>query len=89
MSSDPTTQWVSVGVVLDGDPIDLDGVNPWTTSWTPRNETALVRHPSYPTQVHDVGVYTIEHEGRTITFAAGELSNQVWGFYLPSKPDTP
>ena len=42
-----------------------------------------MRHPSYPTQLHDMPMYLIAAEGRYITFAAGELSNTVWGFYLP------
>jgi hypothetical protein len=81
---DPTANWIPVGIVLDGDAIDLDGVNPWQHSWESLGEVAAVRHPAYPTQVHDVSVYTIEHEGRSIRFAAGELSNNVWGFYRPA-----
>lgn len=83
MPADPTDDWTAVGIVFDGDPIDLDGVNPWQYAWRSTGEVALVRHPAYPTQVHDVSVYEIEADGRTVRFAAGELSNTVWGFYRP------
>ncbi|MBX9470387.1 hypothetical protein [Microcella sp.] len=81
VSRDPTADWVPVGIVFDGDAIDLDGVNPWEQSWQATGEIALVRHPAYPTQVHDVSVYVMQAAGRSIRFAAGELSNNVWGFY--------
>lgn len=42
-----------------------------------------VRHPYYPTQEHRMPVYSITQGDRTTTFAAGELSNQVWGFFRP------
>ena len=77
-----TVGWRSVGIVFDGDPIDLDGVNPWQHSWRDTGEIVWMRHPSYPTQLHDMPEYTIVADGREITFAAGELSNTVWGFYL-------
>ena len=83
--TEETPGWVAVGVVLDGDPIDVDGINPWTVSWHATGETVGMRHPAWPTQLHGIPVYTTEHEGRTITFAAGELSNTVWGFYRPAR----
>ena len=78
---DETPGWVAVGVVLANDAIDVDGINPWDVSWHDTGETVVMRHPSWPTQLHELPVYTAEHEGRSITFATGELSNQVWGFY--------
>ena len=83
MAADPTDHWTPVGVVLERDPIEIDGVNPWEQSWKSTDEIADVRHPAYPTQVHDVSVYVMTVEGRDILFAAGELSNGVWGFYRP------
>lgn len=78
-----TPGWRSAGIVFDGDPIDLEGVNPWRHSWRDTGEVVWMRHPSYPTQLHDVPVYTMETERGEVTFAAGELSNTVWGFFLP------
>jgi hypothetical protein len=74
---------VAVGVVLDGDPIEIDGVNPWGRTWHDEGEMVTMRHPYYPTQEHPMPVYSMTHGDRTITFAAGELSNQVWGFFRP------
>ncbi len=79
-----TVGWTCVGIVFDGDAIELDGVNPWQHSWRDTGEILWMRHPSYPTQLHDLSEYTLEADGRTIRFAAGELSNTVWGFYLPA-----
>lgn len=79
-----TPGWHAVGIVFDGEAIDLDGVNPWTVSWHPTGEYVGMRHPAWPTQVHGMPVYTLTDGDRTITFAAGELSNTVWGFYLPN-----
>lgn len=83
MAADPTDHWTPVGVVFENHPIEIDGVNPWKQSWQGTNEIAYVRHPAYPTQVHDVSVFVMHVEGRDILFAAGELSNTVWGFYRP------
>ncbi|MFN4001519.1 hypothetical protein [Microcella sp.] len=83
MPADPTDDWTPVGVVFENHPIEIDGVNPWQQSWQSTGAIAYVRHPAHPTQVHDVSVYDMQVEGRTIRFAAGELSNGVWGFYRP------
>ncbi len=83
MAADPTDHWTAVGVVFDGDAIEIDGANPWKHSWQSTDEMAQVRHPAYPTQVHEVPVYVMQVDGRSILFAAGELSNTVWGFYRP------
>lgn len=78
-----TPGWRAVGVVLDGDPIDVHGLNPWEHSWRDTGEHVAMRHPSWPTQVHRMPAYTMTEGTRTVTFAAGELSNQVWGFFVP------
>ncbi len=79
-----TPGWRAVGVVLDGDPIDVLGLNPWEHSWRDTGKHAAMRHPSWPTQVHRMPVYTMTEGTRLVTFAAGELSNQVWGFFVPT-----
>jgi len=81
---DETAGWRAVGVVLDGQPIDLGGgIDPWKHSWRALDQEVWMRHPSWPTQLHDLPTYEITAGDRTIVFAAGELSNQVWGFYVP------
>lgn len=78
------TDWQEVGVVPEGFPIRINGVNPWNFDWRASNEEAVeLPHPSHPSQLHRMEIYEIEDRGRTIKFAAGELSMNVWGFYVP------
>lgn len=81
---DETPGWRAVGVVLGNDPIDVLGVDPWGATWRDTGEVVAARHPNWPTQVHRVPVYRVIDGLRTVTFAAGELSNQVWGFFVPT-----
>jgi hypothetical protein len=67
----------------DGDEFDLDGLNPWQHEWIPQSQRIVVAHPSYPSQRHDVDVWMIEALDGTIRFAAGEMSNLAWAFFLP------
>jgi hypothetical protein len=48
-----------------------------------QDEPVELPHPAYPNQRHRMSVYEIESGGRRIRFAAGELSANVWGFYVP------
>lgn len=73
-----------MGVVVEGGSIRLCGLDPWSLQWTPAPPWEVrLPHPSYRTQLHAMNVYRIQRDGRTITFAAGELSACVWGFYVP------
>ena len=71
--------------VATGEPIILNGLNPWQHDWIDANEPPLeVTHPLYPSQKHIMDVYKISIGSKTVKFAAGEFSNGAWGFYLPS-----
>jgi hypothetical protein len=77
--------WKAVGVVVEGDPIAVGGVNPWQFTWHQVQDDAVeLPHPAYPNQHHRMWVYEIESCGRRIRFAAGELSANFWGFYVPA-----
>ncbi len=77
--------WEFVDIVADGQPVDLDGVNPWDHEWISLDEEPIeVPHPSYPNQRHKMWIYKIDTGKKTVVFAAGEYSNCVWGFYVPS-----
>jgi hypothetical protein len=84
---DPTTPvtpgWRLVGRILaDGEPISLDGLDPWKHDWRSVDVPPIVvAHPQYPNQRHDMAVYEIARD-RAVRFAAGEFSNGAWGFYL-------
>ena len=78
-----TPGWHSVGLCWDGEDFDLEGINPWHHEWASQAERIVVAHPSYPTQRHDADVWTIHTSDRVIKFAAGEMSNLAWAFFLP------
>jgi hypothetical protein len=78
-----TPGWKFVAIVVEGDPVSLQGQNPWPLKWSSTTEKPItVAHPSYPSQRHEMFVYDLEST-RSIRFAAGEFSNGVWGFYVP------
>jgi hypothetical protein len=62
----------------EGDEFDIGGVNPWQHEWLSQSERIVVAHPSYPAQRHEVDVWVIR-----VRFAAGEISNLAWAFFLP------
>lgn len=75
--------WNAVGVVVEGERINVSGVNPWDYEWkVTEQESIQLPHPNYPSQMHAMSIYKVEAGSRVILFAAGELSANVWGFYL-------
>ncbi len=78
-------EWVLIKIVPDGQKIIINGVNLWEHQWISLDEEPIkVSHSSYPNQEHDMSVYKIISGDKNIVFAAGEFSNCVWGFYIPS-----
>jgi len=65
---------------VDGNCI-LFGVNIFSYEWSGTGEKITVIDPRYHEE-HNFNVYTANIEGKIKRFAAGELSNGVWGFYL-------
>jgi hypothetical protein len=65
--------------------VAIQGIDPWKHEgrWVSSHEEIVVSHASYPSESHTMFVYTIEVDGRTLAFAAGEYSNGVWGVYEP------
>jgi hypothetical protein len=79
-----TPGWQFIGIGTQGFGISLRGVDPWKHQWTRcGTEKIVVSHPSYPAERHTMFVFSLESEGRSLRFAAGEYSNGVYGFYLP------
>jgi len=77
-------RWTTVGVVVEGSPINIGGVNPWDHKWESLEADAELAHPSYPQQRHRISIWRITNGRRMTLFAAGELSPNVWGFYVPA-----
>jgi len=75
--------WRFVSIGFENDLVDVGGVNPWNVKWTGTDRRIIVAHPSYPTQRHTMNIYEVTGASPSITFAAGEFSNGVWGFYVP------
>jgi hypothetical protein len=86
MRQQVTPGWHLVSMVWDGDPIDVRGVDPWSADWVNVGDQITIAHPSYPDQRHALDVYRAqEPSGRYVTFAAGELSNLAWAFFVPDE----
>ena len=76
--------WRCVHVGIEGDGLKLGGLEVWKHNWRSTGEPHLnLPHPSYRNQTHRFHIYEIEDAGYSVHFAASELSNGVWGFYVP------
>ncbi|HEX6579046.1 MAG TPA: hypothetical protein VF082_11830, partial [Jiangellaceae bacterium] len=58
--------------------------NPWEHDWLSQGEQIVVAHPAYPEQRHTVDVWAIRAPDRVVRFAAGEMSNNAWAFFVPT-----
>jgi len=77
--------WSYLTTVADGEPLEIEGVNVWEGKWhSTGDQPIIVPHPNYPSQRHELYPSFIEVGGKKILFAAGELSNCVWCFYVPA-----
>ncbi|WP_148415724.1 hypothetical protein [Noviherbaspirillum massiliense] len=76
--------WKPVGVVVEGESLFVDGIDVWNSGWTRADQPAVsLAHPSYVNQMHEMPVYQISEDGKTITFACTEVSANVYAFYVP------
>jgi len=89
------SEWEFAGAGPDGQSFVIGGLDVWKHKWKDTEERAHVKDPRYR-QDFKFHVYEIGSPGRVVTFAAGEFSNCVWGFYVrkrvatltPTKPET-
>ncbi|MGI6334336.1 MAG: hypothetical protein ACOX1A_07045 [Saccharofermentanales bacterium] len=65
---------------IDGNVI-LFGINIFEYEWNNTGESVLVEDPIYH-QKFKFPVYTVNIDGESHSFVAGEFSNCIWGFYL-------
>jgi hypothetical protein len=75
--------WRFVRVGFEASDVTVGGVNPWSYKWQSTGDSIEVPHPSYPSQRHVLGIWTVDTGHGPTRFAAGELSNGVWCFYEP------
>lgn len=59
----------------------LFGINIFAYKWKKTGECISVQDPLYH-QNYKFPIYTVNVDGESHSFAAGEFSNGVWGFYL-------
>ena len=82
-------EWTSCGVAIEGQRIDVGGINPWNFHWIRLKQPSVeLPHPAYPNQRHRMSLYEVDNVGQKVIFAAGELSPNVWGFYIPASTRT-
>ena len=82
--------WKSIGIVVEGQPMIISGLNVWDYKWTSLKEPAVkLPHPDYPAQLHSMNIYEIINGEQKVKFAAGELSANVYGFYVPAMGASP
>lgn len=75
-------KWGNGKACVEGQPISLAGINPWDYEWTRcAVPPVTLPHPSYLHQMHSFEIYSVLIEDREVTFAATELSANVYGFY--------
>lgn len=76
--------WRDVHVGFEGDDLSIGGVKIWRETWRPSGRDPVqLPHPAHQHQRHRFDVYEAGSAENPICFAAGELSNGVWGFYVP------
>lgn len=84
MMAQPMTEWRPVHVGFEGDDAEIGGIKVWRQTWRPvASGPASLPHPAHPSQTHQFHIFEIGPEASPTPFAAGELSNGVWGFYIP------
>ena len=76
--------WKEAHIGFEGDGLKLGGLKIWGTKWRGTGAGALLPHPAHKSEQHSFHVYEIGPVEDPIRFAACELSNGVWGFYLPA-----
>ncbi|RWU05006.1 hypothetical protein [Pedobacter chitinilyticus] len=74
--------WEFVKVVTDGEPFFINGVGIWENEWKNTDQSIYILDPVYH-RPYTLPIYEISADGKTITFAATEFSNCVWGVYIP------
>ncbi len=78
-----TPGWRSLHIGTEGDAVAAEGVSLWQPEWVSLGDRIVVAHPTQSRdQRHPAWTYQVAADGRVVEFAAGELSNGVWGFFV-------
>ena len=82
-AEDVTEGWRFVAIGVQDFDVRIGGVDPWAVGWTSTGRRVVVAHPQYPAQRPSFEEYEIEGSEPPVVFAAGEVSNGVWAFFVP------
>jgi len=78
-------KWKLLSVVYDGVEILVNGHNLWKYPWIQTSgQPIVIEDPEYRLEHKKIFPYKIDYLGDRIDFAAGELSPNVWAFYIPA-----
>lgn len=78
-----TSERRALGVIEAGSALVVNGSDIWSGKWVSLNADPLsLEYPAYPGHVHTFELYRFEATGDSFSFAAAELSPNVWGFYV-------
>lgn len=76
--------WRQVHIGFSDDGLTIGGLDVWALPWRSVDMAPLqLAHPAYPEEMHRFTVQEIQDGPAVARFAASELSNGVWGFYVP------
>ncbi len=75
------TDWEFIGLSTDGQPFLIGSLDVWSHEWRDTTERASIKDPRHQ---HDYTfwVYEMGNPDAAVTFAAGEFSMGMWGFYI-------
>ena len=80
----PIKDWRPVHVGPRGDDARIGGLPVWQQNWRSPGEARIkLPHPNETQNIHRFDIREIGPEDRPIRFAASELYEGVWGFYVP------
>lgn len=83
----PDKLWRAVHVGFANDGLEIGNLGVWIQTWRATTQSPVeLPHPQHPTQLHLFNCYEIAEERHVVRFAAAEVSNGVWAFYVPVYP---
>ncbi len=87
VSIERVASWREAHIGFSNSALRLDGLEVWKSKWRDlKLPPVYLPHPAQPQQTHAYDLYEIGPLDSPVRFAAGELSNGVWGFYVPAEP---
>jgi hypothetical protein len=73
--------WKHLKTLRDGEPFKIKEEDIWKIDWQQIDDFVLVKDPLHD-DLRIFDLYKIEIKNDDFEFAAGEFSNNIWGFYV-------